>query len=184
MSATVSLPLLSSVRIASPCSMRWEDMQGDDRSRFCSECKLNVHNISDMTETEAEAFLAAVVPGERVCGRFYRRADGTILTRDCPVGLRAARAKAARAAARLVGALGVVLSAGVLWARGYSRPWERARLRDAQPFAAICEWLSKPLPVPAPPVRGQILMGAICVRPLPAPPPANPPSNPTPLTDR
>lgn len=166
MSATVSLPLLASVRIASPCSMRWEDMMGNERTRFCSECSLHVHNISEMTAREAEAFLASALGGDRVCARFYRRADGTILTRDCPVGWRAARQRAANAAARVVAALGVVVSAGVLLASGVRSPWEQARLRSTQPFQAICQWLRRPLPVPVVPAAGRVtLMGDVCVSP-------------------
>lgn len=165
MSTTVSLPLLQSIRVASPCPMRWEEMAGDDRTRHCSECKLNVHNISDMTSEEAEAFLRAIVPGERVCGRFFRRSDGTNLTRDCPVGLRAAREKAAQTAARVVGVLGLVLSASVLWARGYERPWESAALRGVQPFETVCRWLRQPVVPPVRPCMGEMMVGKIAVPP-------------------
>ncbi|HMB27752.1 MAG TPA: carboxypeptidase-like regulatory domain-containing protein, partial [Blastocatellia bacterium] len=41
----------------------------------------------------------------RICARLYRRADGTILTQDCPVGLRAVRKKVTRAAAAAFSAL-------------------------------------------------------------------------------
>jgi hypothetical protein len=39
-----------------------------------------------MTHQEAEALLANAKG--RVCTRFFRRADGTVITSDCPVGLR------------------------------------------------------------------------------------------------
>ena len=32
---TISLPLLDSVRIATPCDARWENMCGDERKRRC-----------------------------------------------------------------------------------------------------------------------------------------------------
>jgi hypothetical protein len=42
-----------------------------------------------MTQAEAEDFVAG---GEgRLCVRFYRRNDGSILTQNCPIGLRAIR---------------------------------------------------------------------------------------------
>lgn len=45
----------------------------------------------------------------RICGRLYRRADGTLLTRDCPVGLRALRRRVARVAgATLAAVLGLL----------------------------------------------------------------------------
>jgi hypothetical protein len=85
---------LSSVKIASPCSADWEDMIGNDRSRFCGRCDLNVYNLSDMTKREAEHLINQTEG--RLCVRFYRRTDGTILTRDCPVGLQAMKRRLSR----------------------------------------------------------------------------------------
>jgi hypothetical protein len=78
---------LDNIRVASPCPASWERMTGDDRVRHCQECKLNVYNLSEMTRVEAERLIAS--REGRMCVRFYRRADGTILTRDCPRGLQA-----------------------------------------------------------------------------------------------
>ncbi len=80
---------LDSIQIAKPCSARWEEMEGDEKVRFCAHCKLNVFNLSAMELDEA-ANLIAEKDG-RLCVRFYRRRDGTILTQDCPKGLAAAR---------------------------------------------------------------------------------------------
>jgi hypothetical protein len=88
---------LNNVRVASPCSAEWNAMYGDDRKRFCGDCKLNVYNLSGMTRDEAENLL--VTTEGRLCVRFYRRADGTILTKDCPVGWRALKRKVSRTAA-------------------------------------------------------------------------------------
>jgi hypothetical protein len=85
---------LSRVKIASPCTADWESMVGDARRRFCSQCELNVYNLSQMTKREAEELLNQTEG--RLCVRFYRRADGTILTQDCPVGLRALRRRLKR----------------------------------------------------------------------------------------
>jgi hypothetical protein len=85
---------LSRVKIASPCSADWEQMLGDGRRRFCAECELNVYNLSGMTKREAEELLNQTEG--RLCVRFYRRADGTILTQDCPVGWRALRRRLSR----------------------------------------------------------------------------------------
>ena len=87
---------LDDIRIASPCSSDWNSMYGDDRSRFCSDCKLNVYNLSGMTRDEAEQL---VMNSEgRLCVRFFRRKDGTILTQDCPVGWRAVKRRVSRIA--------------------------------------------------------------------------------------
>lgn len=42
---------------------------------------------------------------ERVCGRLYRRADGTMLTRDCPSGLQVLRQRMSRLATAFIAAL-------------------------------------------------------------------------------
>lgn len=77
---------VNKLRIASPCPMNWENMSGDEKVRFCRSCKLNVYNISEMTNAEVTSLIAKTEG--RICGRIYRRSDGTILTKDCPVGLR------------------------------------------------------------------------------------------------
>lgn len=88
--------LLSRMRVASPCPTSWEAMEGDARVRFCRLCDLHVYNISELTRDEAESLVARTEG--RLCARFYRRADGTVLTKDCPTGLRAARRRVGRAA--------------------------------------------------------------------------------------
>jgi hypothetical protein len=80
---------LDSIKVASPCSANWDEMIGNDRKRFCGQCKLNVYNLSGMTRQEAEnLFMNAE---GRICARFFRRSDGTVLTKDCPVGWKAAK---------------------------------------------------------------------------------------------
>jgi hypothetical protein len=98
--------LLGRMRIASPCPANWEGMEGDERVRFCRLCDLHVYNISEMTRAEAES-LVARTEGRRLCARLYRRADGTVLTKDCPTGLRAVRRRVGRTAGA---ALAAVLS--------------------------------------------------------------------------
>src|SRR5215203_1323661 len=48
---------LDKIKIASPCGADWNEMRGDNRRRYCTMCKLNVYNLSGMTQTEAESFL-------------------------------------------------------------------------------------------------------------------------------
>ena len=80
---------LNHVRVAAPCPADWEQMIGGERVRFCGQCSLNVYNLSGMTRSDAESLIARTEG--RLCVRFYRRADGSIITKDCPVGLRAIR---------------------------------------------------------------------------------------------
>jgi Carboxypeptidase regulatory-like domain len=72
------------LRIASPCTADWDRMVGDDRSRHCAQCNLSVYNFAELTHAEIEK-LVATREG-RLCARLYRRADGTMITKDCPVG--------------------------------------------------------------------------------------------------
>src|SRR5713226_576379 len=94
---------LDRLRIASPCPVGWEQMTGDDRVRFCEQCSLRVYNISAMTRSEAEALIANTEG--RICARLYRRSDGTIITKDCPVGLRAIRRRVAKVAGAVFAAI-------------------------------------------------------------------------------
>jgi hypothetical protein len=87
-------PSLDLIQIASPCTANWDEMKGDERMRHCGQCKLDVFNLSDMTRDEATAFLAERTG--RTCVRMFKRADGTVITRDCPVGLAALRARLVR----------------------------------------------------------------------------------------
>jgi hypothetical protein len=87
---------LDDVRVAAPCSVDWDSMYGNERIRFCDQCKLNVYNLSEMTRTEAER-LVGQAEG-RVCIRYYQRRDGSILTKNCPVGLAAIKRRLSRVA--------------------------------------------------------------------------------------
>ncbi|KYF84670.1 hypothetical protein BE17_32220 [Sorangium cellulosum] len=53
------LPLLDSLRVASPCNASWDEMAGDDRVRFCQRCEKNVYNLSEMPRDQAERLVRA-----------------------------------------------------------------------------------------------------------------------------
>ena len=91
------------LRIATPCPISWEQMTGDARVRFCDHCRLNVYNVSELSRIEAETLIASAEG--RLCARLFRRADGTVLTKDCPVGLRALRRRVAARSAAIFAAL-------------------------------------------------------------------------------
>jgi hypothetical protein len=121
--------VLRHLEVASPCTARWDAMQGDDRVRFCGQCHLNVYNISGMGRREAERLVGS--REGRLCVRFYRRADGTVLTRDCGA---AARRLARTVFSMVCGFIALVLTGTIagawtadLWMPGFLRPvWERA----------------------------------------------------------
>lgn len=93
---------LNRLRIATPCPVGWDQMTGDNRVRFCGHCQLNVYNISELSGMEAEKLIASTEG--RLCARLFRREDGTILTKDCPVGLRALRRRVAKRTAAIFAA--------------------------------------------------------------------------------
>ena len=80
---------LDNLSIAAPCSANWAEMSGDDRARFCKLCTKHVYNLSAMSRPEAEALI--IEKEGKLCIRFAQRADGTVISDHCPVGLRAAR---------------------------------------------------------------------------------------------
>lgn len=101
---------LDHVRVAAPCKADWDQMIGSDRMRFCGQCSLNVYNLSSMIRSEAESLISR--NEGRLCVRFYRRHDGSIITRDCPIGLRAIRRRLSYAA-RAIGSMILGLFAGL-----------------------------------------------------------------------
>jgi hypothetical protein len=145
--------LLDTVHVAAPCTARWEDMQGDERVRHCAQCSTNVYNLSAMPRAEAEAFLR-----ERegpACIRLYRRADGTTMTSDCPVGVRRRRRR--RVAVGAVAAGTIATSAALAGAFSRTSPLEGCHL----------------------PSSGRYEMGAVG----PAGRPNYPPPSPAPTTE-
>lgn len=103
------ISLVQSVKIASPCHASWDQMEGDDRKRFCFQCKKHVYDFSKMTTVEVEELLK----NESVCGRIWKRADGHIITADCPVGIRKRREHVAIWFARATTFLAFVGAAGI-----------------------------------------------------------------------
>lgn len=101
---------LNHVRVAAPCPADWDEMIGSERMRFCGQCNLNVYNLSSMTRLEAESLIAR--NEGRLCVRFYRRRDGSIITNDCPVGLRAIRRRISYVA-KAIGSMVLGLFAGL-----------------------------------------------------------------------
>lgn len=83
--------LLDNILLAYPCPIDWDNMNGNERERFCKACSSKVYNLSDMSEAEADAFLQNNLENSEICIRFYKRTDGTIKTDNCPRPLRPMR---------------------------------------------------------------------------------------------
>lgn len=103
--------MLDRVSIAAPCPANWDEMPGTDQVRHCSQCNKNVYNLSAMTRRQAEALLRETEG--RLFARLYRRADGTILTENCPAGLRAIGRRVSRFAGAAMSAVAALSSATV-----------------------------------------------------------------------
>jgi hypothetical protein len=120
------MDVLDRIKIASPCSAKWELMKGDDQVRFCGQCHKHVYNLSAMTRRDGETLLRET--NGRICTRFYRRSDGTILTEDCPVGL---KARAVRVRRRLSLAISGTLGLSTAFAQSNAPEGVHIRLEES-----------------------------------------------------
>lgn len=127
---------ISNIRIASPCPADWEKMVGDERVRHCAECNLNVYNLSAMTKQQVQTLIAAS-RGKRLCARFYRRADGTVLTQDCPWSLRALGRRASRITAAIMAAM---MSIGVAFGKNHPQQSPSQQAANHQAKAGV--WIT------------------------------------------
>jgi hypothetical protein len=130
-------------KIASPCPMAWNDMTGDDRVRYCGQCKLSVYNLTKLSRVETEQFIIA--REGNVCVRIYQRGDGTAVAQDCPDGRRRLFIRQA------VGLAAVLFVSVVLWM--LLKDLDRSHLPDW--LQTVLHWG---------PQKRQVLMGTPCPR--------------------
>lgn len=164
------------LRIASPCTESWNAMTGDERARHCAKCRLTVYNVKELKEAEVRELL--FTSQGKVCGRLYRRADGTVLTKDCPTGVAALRKKVfaavTMAVALLLGVVGYRLGKSRECATGSTESWfdrvvttrfveAREELRGTRTFGPMVNELWPE----------EVMMGAIVAMP-PKPSPGGP----------
>jgi len=50
--------LIQQLRIASPCSVEWDSMIGNDRVRFCEHCRLSVHHVDFLNKKQLRRLIA------------------------------------------------------------------------------------------------------------------------------
>lgn len=167
------LPRGIHLSVASPCPKKWDEMEGPGRVRHCSECDKSVYNLSLMTLGEVETLFAAhqkALP----CVQFYRRADGSVLTTDCPVG------KPKRVVLKIVTSLSLAAAAiagiGCTSTANASDPsGEPCQVTGKQAQSPYSVFFSEP-PVEYPPTAG----APMPIEPPPPPPPPPPPTTPSP----
>ena len=163
---------LEAVRIASPCRADWDKMQGDERVRFCGTCAKNVYNLSSLSRKEAEKLIQE--KEGQLCVRFYQRADGTMLTDNCPVGLKIVR----RPFQWLVAGFAALMASGAAVVASHNNPKTcdvptipgsvaASSLRDKMPFQWVFDYFyprTQPQPIAmtgaiaAPPIMGKPAM--------------------------
>jgi hypothetical protein len=131
-----SLEILRNIRISSRCHARWDAMTGDERARHCGLCERTVYNLSMLTANEAAKLIVA--HEGKPCIRMFRRRDGTIITRDCPVGRAERIRKSIRAAiVQAASWLGLLPLAGCTdFAMGAVDPARRANYRSSDSGSA------------------------------------------------
>lgn len=149
---------LDNIKVASPCSADWNEMTGNDRQKFCGSCQKNVYNLSGMTKDEAENLLLNAEG--RLCVRFYKRADGTILTQDCPVGWAAFKRRVSRGAAAFAS-----LMFGILGGLGINAFFNQ-KVKEEPPIMGKLAYKSSPTPTPKATPK-EFIMGEMVVQPTP-----------------
>lgn len=159
---------LENLKVASPCSQDWDAMIGTERKRYCGDCKLNVYNLSGMTRTEAENLI--INAEGRLCVRFFKREDGTVLTQDCPVGWKAFKKRlsvGATAFASLIFSLISGLGLAVMFNQSYKG--------TTTTTGEIVSYKPTPTPKPTPekyyPTTGMIAIPAPTPKSTPKPSP-------------
>jgi hypothetical protein len=92
---------LDVIQVANPCLAAWDEMAGDDKRRFCSQCNKFVHNLSAMPADEAERLVCESAGS--LCARFARDpVNGRIITLDYAPRPRTSRLRAVLVIASLL----------------------------------------------------------------------------------
>lgn len=142
--------------VSSPCPKKWSQLVGNDRVRYCGDCKLNVYNLAVMKPAEIGALVRRT--SGRLCGQLYVRGDRKATLRDCPTG----RAGVLRRRIRKVASAFLVLAFGLAF-RGMDRPDTRNLPTWLQ---EVAHWIEPEKPQRLP-VRMFALGEVSCVPPPP-----------------
>ncbi len=126
--------IVNDLRIASPCDVPWSSMDGDDRTRHCGQCDRKVHNVARLSAEEVVELLRD--SDHPPCFQIWRRADGTVLTSDCPIGARRLRNRRRVPLAMSLTAL--LTACGGLAGQENGPPARTTGLTGAVAFAAPC----------------------------------------------
>jgi hypothetical protein len=130
------------LQVVAPCNVSWDNMPGGDDIRFCGQCRQNVYNLSEMTETQVRELVQGPA-----CVRFFARGDGTVITKECPSMLQAARRRVMAMAAGLL-PMAAAFWGSVAWLRG------KVHTEESMMMGAIAPRVEPlgPIPTEPPPV--------------------------------
>lgn len=98
-------------RLSYVCPIRWSEMRGDEKARFCSKCSRTVVNVSLLTEAQRVALLDGA-SSEQLCVAYYRRLSGEFVSAENPLTASERRSLVRYGAAALAvgGALAVAVN--------------------------------------------------------------------------
>jgi hypothetical protein len=146
-SARARLPVLDNIRVAAPCAASWDAMAGDARVRACGDCQKNVYNLSELTREEAENLIRE--KEGKLCVRYFQRADGTVLLKDCAVGVKRRRRRRIAAVGVAAGLAGAAL--GIRVQQAHRNDFAMMGSVSAHPLLGALEMpISRPQPNPVP----------------------------------
>jgi hypothetical protein len=189
--------VLPNIRVAAPCTADWNAMSRTDaadpegRIRACGDCNKRVYNLSAMTRDEAEALI--IRTEGKLCVRYFQRKDGTILLKDCSIGIKQRRRmRIVAAGTALLAATGAYTSQAAIRAQFQASDTLHAALvatdepREDFVMGEMALPAEPPPPDTAIPVddEPQAFMGQaiVVVPPAPVPAPTDTPPVPTPHT--
>lgn len=162
-----------SLKIQKPCPKTWEELEGGEQRRYCSECALHVHDAALLTRVEALRMVREST--ERVCMRIERDASGREIFRDTPALGRVARWTLSAAAGLLAACNGapadVPQGAAVPSAQGTGDP-ELGQVPTGTLGKPMVELGDVALPHEPPPPEPPRLLGEVGIDPGP---PGEPP---------
>lgn len=106
---------------ASECPVKWDEMVGKSRVRFCEKCEQQVYDLSKLDQAEAEQLIVKREGKSDLT--YYRRADGKWQVRDCPIG--AAKKSKLKLTFGIAGGA-VVLLVGLFVLSFFNKPQQQA----------------------------------------------------------
>ena len=76
--------MITPPKLSFVCPLPWETMSGSERLRYCSQCGHHVSNLSLLSAAERSELIARA-GGDRVCGSYFVRLSGEMVTTEVPL---------------------------------------------------------------------------------------------------